>query len=309
MTKIIVGLLTVLLLSTQIGCSKGIVPTATPTSEIPPAKPSPPAPVVNTAPPSVPVQGAPPAQDVGIQRPPPPGYGVSPFRADIVPEEVRYLQGQPVKVLLSVTNQISTPLILTRYPPRIWVTTMLNWDQRDQIIYSGANGTQTRELKQNETMSVNITWDQKDKDGNQVSPGWYSIFGDFSLNGFPGASVLIEYAQGAMEKTISLNQSQTANETKVTLERVEMNRDYSIFSFFVSRKALDTGWAGRGEYTIDGITKTLGRTGASLSNEGDGIRLTWAQLDPIPSDAKEITFTITRINDWTGAWVFKIPLR
>ena len=30
---------------------------------------------------------------------------------------------------------------------------------------------------------------------------------------------------------------------------------------------------------------------------------------PMPSDAREITFTITQINDSQGPWVFKMPLQ
>jgi len=32
------------------------------------------------------------------------------------------------------------------------------------------------------------------------------------------------------------------------------------------------------------------------------------RLDPVPSDARELTFTITKFGDWQGPWEFHIPL-
>jgi hypothetical protein len=33
-----------------------------------------------------------------------------------------------------------------------------------------------------------------------------------------------------------------------------------------------------------------------------------ARLDPVPSDARKLTFTITRLGDWEGPWEFHVPL-
>lgn len=58
---------------------------------------------------------------------------------------------------------------------------------------------------------------------------------------------------------------------------------------------------------MDGITEDAGYSG--ICSEENGIRLVWDDLGPIPSDAKELTFIITRFGDVEGAWEFKIPLR
>ena len=60
------------------------------------------------------------------------------------------------------------------------------------------------------------------------------------------------------------------------------------------------------EYTVDGVSRDAGYSG--IGSENDGIRLIWDNLDPIPSDAKELTFIITRFGDVEGPWEFKVPL-
>lgn len=52
--------------------------------------------------------------------------------------------------------------------------------------------------------------------------------------------------------------------------------------------------------------------GYGSGSAGDGITLNWAHpyvpLDPVPSDATELIFTIPRFGDWEGPWEFRIPL-
>ena len=63
-------------------------------------------------------------------------------------------------------------------------------------------------------------------------------------------------------------------------------------------------------YTVDGITKDA--RSADLGTRGDGITLDWANpygpLDPVPSDATELIFTIPRFGDWEGPWEFTVSL-
>jgi hypothetical protein len=65
------------------------------------------------------------------------------------------------------------------------------------------------------------------------------------------------------------------------------------------------------EYSADGTIKDGGP--ANCRPEGNGIRLVWGEegnlLDPVPSDARELTFTITKVNNIAGPWKFKVPLQ
>ncbi|MDD5537381.1 MAG: zf-HC2 domain-containing protein [Candidatus Omnitrophica bacterium] len=294
----------------------------------PPPAPAPapivPAPTVPPVPTPTPV----PPTTIPVPRPAPP----PPFEARAVPEEAHYLPGQPVQVKLSLTNVSSDPIILDAYPPEIRITPRININFTP-IVFSVAGGTQPRELKQNETVSVDFTWDQKDKAGSQVQPGWYNvIFGEITVRQGnsrytfnPGAYVLIQYPQGAMEKSFDLNQSQTMNGITVTLERVELTADGSSFYFFFIPPGYTPPPTGPGlslmpptmsvmakaEYSVSGITKYAGTAG--FNTKGNGLKLVWGsgpgKLDTVPSDAKGMTFTIIQINDWAGPWEFKIPLQ
>jgi hypothetical protein len=131
-----------------------------------------------------------------------------------------------------------------------------------------------------------------------------------------------------MEKNIEVNQSQTVSGITITLERVELSAMGARFYAFT----IPPGYsppkqplppilplphppppemvAVHAEYTVDGVTKDAGYSG--IGAHGNGIRLTWgsdvAHLDPIPSDAKELTFVITRLGDREDPWEFHVPL-
>ncbi len=254
-----------------------------------------------------------------------------PVQADVIPKEAHYPLGQPIEVKLSLTNVSSAPITLDQYSPEIRVMPRINVNFAP-IVFSTAGGTQPRELKPNETVSLDFTWDQKDKSGRQVQSGWYNvIFGEitarqenrrYTFN--PGAYVLIQYPQGAMEQSFDLNQSQTVNGITVTLERVELTADRASFNLFFIPPGYTPPPTGSGlpplpptmpimakaKYSVSGITKYAGTAG--FNTWDNGIKLVWGsgpgKLDPIPSDAKELTFTITQVNDWQGPWEFKIPL-
>mgnify|MGYP001090198506 CR=1 FL=1 len=123
--------------------------------------------------------------------------------------------------------------------------------------------------------------------------------------------VLLQYPQGAMEKTIEVNQSQIVNGVTITLERVELSWKEAKFYAFATPPGYSLrqgpAWA---QYTADGITKDAGPSGVGFQE--DGMRLSWGTdrfwSDPVPSDAKELTFTINEFGDWQGPWEFQVPL-
>jgi len=266
-----------------------------------------------------------PAPGPPAPRPAPP----PPFERSVVPEEAHYLPREQIEVKLSITNTSSDVIVMSQYPPEIRVTP---WQDRDRILSSRAGGAQPLEIKPGDSVTVEFTWDQKNVEREQVPPGWYAVtFTDISITqGYrritsnPGAAVLVRYPQGAMEKSLDLNQSQTVNGVTVTLERIELTVDGASFNAFFIPPGYTpppTGPAlppmpplmdvtASAEYSFDGMTRNAGFAG--YRTEGDGIGLVWGgephRLDPVPSDAKELTFTITQLNDWQGPWEFKVPL-
>ena len=140
------------------------------------------------------------------------------------------------------------------------------------------------------------------------------------LDSYTVSRFLIQYPQGAMEKTIEPNQSQKVEGITITLERVELSAEGSRFYAFVVPLGYTPPAPGvtppptmipvHAEYSFDSVTKDAGYCGCGT--RGDGITLKWSHpyepLDPVPSDARELTFTITHFGDIEGPWEFKVPL-
>lgn len=209
-------------------------------------------------------------------------------------------------------------------------------------------GTKERKLAVGEKATYDLTWDQKDGDGKQVAPGWYYYETSYSFrkessqddvgSGLRKRAFLIQYPQGAMTKTIETSQSRTLSgaplavgnemtmvDVVITLKRVEMNE--KGVTFYVLMTSPDNPvsgynnevWMGHhassAQYVIDGVAKDARAPNTKFTESG--VQLTWGAfegdpnyLDPVPIDAKELTFVIPEVTpDWKGPWEFKIPLQ
>jgi len=302
MKKLIIGLLVLFLLLMPVACAKETAPTPVPAPSPAPAPASAPTP-----------------------RPAPP----PPFQVSVVPEEAHYLPGERVEVKFALTNVSSDPITLDTYPPEIQVKPT----RQERVLFSIAAGTQPLEISPNDTITLEFTWDQKDKGGKQVSPGWYDIiFNDINIMQGSGHSyglsprgrVLIQYPQGAMEKTIELNQSRTVNDITVTLESIELTATGMTLNAFGTLPGYRPPPAASpfmyvfAEYSVDGnAVKQAGSAGMQFLE--NGTKFIWNRyVDPVPSDAKELVFSISTITLSfapdkpdelvVGPWVFTVPL-
>ena len=245
-----------------------------------------------------------------------------------------FLPGEEVKIEFRFSNASSEPITVAPFPPGIEIVRPKT--DEDGVVRSFAKGSGQLDMSPVETVEYTLVWDQKDDNGKQVVPGWYYVdvkgitvtkataptrtgvsFGSI-------AKLLIQFPQGAMEKIIEVNQSQTVNDLTITLERVGLSATGVRFYAFTippgysppEIQGSDTPphklpylgpmYPVRATYTVDGITKNAGWAG--LGAQGDGIRLSWDEIDPLPSGARELTFTITSFGDLSGPWEFFIPL-
>jgi hypothetical protein len=197
-----------------------------------------------------------------------------------------------------------------------------------ETIRAFAEGSEELGLQPGEIAKYTLVWDQQDDSGQQVAPGWYyvDVQGITVTKGMPptrrtrmsfGAitKVLIQFPQGAMEKTIEVNQSQTANGITITLERVQLSAEETKFYAFTTTQLTEEGIDPllaklipiHAQYTVDGSTKDAGYAAERLSDQGT--ELIWDDLDPLPSDARKLTFIITKFGDWQGPWEFYVPLQ
>jgi len=271
--------------------------------------------------------------------PPPPLLEVS-----AVPDQTTYLPEQGVEIQFSFTNIASELVTVSPFPPEIKILLpTLPGRDLDKIVRSFAAGTEELKLEPGETATYDLTWDQHDDQGQQVAPGWYHIEIKHTASkvtqptrrqSFRGTitKFLIQFPQGAMEKIIEVNQAQTVTDLPfmwkreeysvdltITLEQVELTKDRAMFfAFATSPNSPSTGYdhpqfggTVRAQYIVDGVIKDAGPAG--MRYLPNGIGLIWgydlARLDPVPSDVRELTFTITKFGDWQGPWEFEIPLQ
>jgi len=255
-----------------------------------------------------------------------------PLEVSAIPEEVYYLPGQEVEIKISFTNVSSETIFLTPFPLELQVKPQ----DGDEILYrTPIPSERSARLSPGRQVGLVFTWDQKDKEGNQIPPGWYRLVlkeltvtqetttMTHHLDSYTVSRFLIQYPQGAMEKTIELNQSQTVNGVTVTLERIELMAEGFTFQVFFIPPGYTRpeplgpgaippppGVIARAEYSVSGITWNAGL--ASFGTKDNGIKLVWGggarNLNPIPSDAKELIFKVMQLNDWEGPWEFRIPL-
>lgn len=274
-----------------------------------------------------------------------PAPGISPgVTFNRLPDIVRNY-GEDVQVDLSFPNQAPETRIMSPFPPDISIIKLPNITPPDIVVRiypaSGANV----EIPPGGTMSYTLDWDQKDDSGQQVAPGWYGVEvtvasrkATDATGGYVkgvAARILVLPPEGVMEKTIEVDQSQTAAglpfntgrqeelvDLTITLQRVEMNADSVGFTVMVTSPAYlppqgpglpNPLWMldAYATYTVDGVVHDAGV--AAMNPGENGLTLRWGtgldKIDPIPADAKGLTFTIKKIGDWPGPWTFEVPLR
>jgi hypothetical protein len=251
--------------------------------------------------------------------------------------------GDDVKLDLSFSNHAPETRVMSPFPPEIKIIEMPDVIPPATVVRIYPPDGNQVEMPPGGTASYTLDWDQKDDNGQQVSPGWYGVeitmvsrnASDFTDRVRGVASrVLVLPPEGVMEKTIEVDQSQTATglpfdwgdqgeriDLAITLQRVEMTADSVGFTVMVTSPSYnppqgpglpDPQWmlGAYATYTVDGEVKDAGV--AAMNPLEDGLRLQWGygpeSITPIPAGAKELSFTITKIGDWEGPWRFEIPL-
>jgi hypothetical protein len=240
---------------------------------------------------------------------PAPAPPPTPLEVSAILANTTYLPREKVEVKLSFRNRSTEPVTINAFPPVLEITQA----KTEALVRSLPPGTGAIALNPKEMASYTATWDEKDNGGKQVAPGWYY----FTVKHIWGMinKVLIQYPQGAMEKTIVVDQSRTMGGLTITLKQAVLTGTNAKFTAFVIPPAYNPAkppltLEASANYDVDGVTKDAGL--AAIGSDDNGLILTWgyeqAPVDPVPSDAKNLTFTITKLGEWEGPWEFKIPL-
>lgn len=234
------------------------------------------------------------------------------------------LPGEAVNIRLSFKNVTTQPFLVDPFPPELRIMRASPYDEPVRVFPAGIA---SRSLNPSEVADYSVVWDQLDNQGQQVDYGYYylqlgyvrSESGGTMTLWFTGKRLLILPAGGAMEKTVTVNQSQTVNGITITLERVELTTaGMNIYAFNTPPGyKLPQGpnlappefmiLHAEAEYSIDGgVTKQAEPSGISFLD--DGMRHSW-NMGPVPKTARELTFIITKLGDWEGPWKFIIQLK
>lgn len=250
---------------------------------------------------------------------PPPGPAEMPLQVKGIPVEDGYLPGQTVEIKLQFINRGPETITISRFPPEMDLISR-EWKRVDSF----ESGSEEIQLKPGNTKTYNLVWNQRDENNRQVSPGLYRVDvknilyvrGDpqrMTRASFSTEWFNILYPQGAIEKTVELNSSQTTANVTIILEKVELSMKGSIFRCFAVQPEdliIGPNPDAYAEYSFDGITRDADIGGWGTGD--NGYRLVWGSeelpLDPIPNGTREVIFTITRLNNIKGPWEFKIPL-
>ena len=243
-------------------------------------------------------------------------------------EPVIYDFGETVEITLSFTNEASETRVMSPFPPKINIERP-NMQPPESIVRSLPAGTGEIQLEPGETLTYQLVWDQKDDSGQQIPPGWYGIEVTVASRGISetrgahvrgwATKVLVQPPQGVMERTIELRETRTTAGITFTLQRLELTTtglkvyafnmppDYSLPQGPMLPPPQLMSLHAEAEYSVDGGTvKQTGPSGIRFLDEG--MLHTWDNLDPVPSDARQLTFTIRKLGDWEGPWEFKILL-
>jgi hypothetical protein len=255
-----------------------------------------------------------------------------PIEVVMTTDEEAYQADGEVTMEFVFINRSDEQQTIDPFPPLVEITK----PESGEPVQSFPSGDSYITLSPGESVEHELNWNLLDSAGNPIIPGWYNVYASelsitkddwqrtIVMSG--GGSILVRYPQGAMEKDIAVDQSRTVNGVTVTLERAEFTAEGSGFYAFTTTSLdhqqsptvgpdsypspeplLPEPVIAHAEYTVDGVTKDAGY--ASFGSRDDGLELSWKRLDPIPSDAEELTFTITQLGHYDGPWKFDISLR
>jgi hypothetical protein len=245
-----------------------------------------------------------------------------------------YLPGEHAAIDFSIENVSGRTVQIAPFPPEVRTIR----PPTDREIRAFPAGMAVKSLEPKEVANVALTWDQRDDRGQRVGDGYYRLLigpidmGERSETQEMSESVwlLVVPAEGVLEKTLEVNESQAVNGVTITLERLELTAtgtafyafhvppDYRQFEPPVAPGKEQTpgleppppwmmelhAWA---KYSLDGgPAKVAGWSG--LGFHEDGLSLSWTMLGPVPRGTQELMLIIAKLGDWKGPWHFLVSL-
>ncbi len=239
------------------------------------------------------------------------------FNCKAKPTKPFFMPGEEVEIAIVFENTGSEPIIIVPYPPEVRLTKCYD----NEIIYTSKPGDKELKLMPGEKSTYTLKW----KSSIGVSPGFYYVEviarvyepnNSWNLRTNVG-KILIQHPQGAMEKTIEINQTQTVGNVTIILEKVEFTSTGGKVYLLAKLPALPKTSSSRipptppsgsyrAIYRVDDSDEKPA-TSARLRWVNGDLKITW-QIEPIPADTKKMAFMVTELGKWKGPWTFHIDL-
>lgn len=237
----------------------------------------------------------------------------------------QYMLGELVRYGQFYSNPSSRPVTIDPYPPAGWVKSL----DRDVIVFSSEGGERTREVDAGYRSgpSFGHWWQDEEVDaGQEITPGMYEITQVYVVRDNVTGKVhtvthsfQFELVAPASARTGDqmVDQSVTAEGMTVTLEHMEMDALGVTVYTFTTPPGYELpehgppyeyelfGAHSRAEYSID-VSPGVELKGSGGKFTAEGITLAWDGIEPIPVDAREFSFTVTRLGDVEGRWEFMV---
>ncbi|MBI4304393.1 MAG: hypothetical protein HY665_08685 [Chloroflexi bacterium] len=258
-----------------------------------------------------------------------------PMRND-APGKPSYLPGEPIEVRFSWKNLNAIPMKVAPFP---FAVEFRNADNIPVRYFPGGPGEYT--INPGETLDHSITWDQRDSAGRNVPPGYYLVAVQWEVSdpklskapGYPALRVLVQFPQGAVNKTVRPAQAKTLQDgSRLVLDELELSPvgakararltptgyvgPASVEERGILHPSLDGGSA---RYRIDGGPWSSLRF-KRVSTQKDFIALEWDLINPVPKGAKSLDLVVEGIKfeyfpnnkltqyEWAGPFQFSVAL-
>ncbi len=275
-------------------------------------------------------------QLAAVDSPPPSPAPPHPLEINNVTTKPWYLPGELVEVRFSWRNIAKESVKVKPFPLAVEILSPFT----NNVIWSYPGGTGERKLNPDETLTDTLVWDQRDQSDQIVAPGYYFLkvrynvtrenakprSSDAGYDGYPPLKILIQFPQGTVDKTITLEQTKTLPDgSSLTLERLDLSQlGAEVYALLMPvkyghpapKEPPPEPTVAFAQYRLDGEPfKSVGVAQSRFFEEG--IELEWDLINPVRNDAKLLTFVIDEIrwqdnlgkmHVWSGPFEFQVAL-
>jgi hypothetical protein len=244
-----------------------------------------------------------------------------------------YSYGEPVVVNITMLNEGPGPVTILGVPPKMGVNHIGGADFR-----TWQRSASARVLREGESITTILSWNQRDDRGKQVDAGIYTIGvyylyapgdtgGAWDMSGARlrtgTATILVVSPEGSLQKHMIMHLGEQDNGVTATLVSLDCNAMKGTASFDVEIPEKDYEVTPRpagllpcnvsaypaATYRIDqGNSREFVGMDFICDTSSAQIHRVHLYFEPLPADAKQMDIHVTEFGNHEGSWDFPIDL-